>query len=156
MRSGNLASGPGFAFIINGGHSLIGGGDYGADSTSAGRQCPDLIQSRSLKPPDAGLIDRKAKQKAQLEPSKPGNMATQNHVKQKHKAAAPFVLPGFCLTDLRLPELWLNFAPLKWGYGSHDFSRQDMDKSRSQGPLFPVTKHSNPRGCFIFDPHPNW
>ena len=28
MRSGNLVSGPGFAFIINGGHSLIGGGDY--------------------------------------------------------------------------------------------------------------------------------
>ena len=28
MWSGNLVSGPGFAFIINGGHSLIGGGDY--------------------------------------------------------------------------------------------------------------------------------
>ena len=28
MRSGNLALGPGFAFIINGGHSLIGGGDH--------------------------------------------------------------------------------------------------------------------------------
>ena len=28
MRSGNLVSGLGFAFIINGGHSLIGGGDY--------------------------------------------------------------------------------------------------------------------------------
>ena len=26
-RSGNLVSGPGFAFIISGGHSLIGGGD---------------------------------------------------------------------------------------------------------------------------------
>ena len=28
MRSGNLVSGPGLAFIINGGHSLIGGPDY--------------------------------------------------------------------------------------------------------------------------------
>ena len=28
MRSGNLVSGPGFAFIINGGLSLIGGADY--------------------------------------------------------------------------------------------------------------------------------
>ena len=28
MWSGNLVSGPGFAFIINGGHSSIGGGDY--------------------------------------------------------------------------------------------------------------------------------
>ena len=33
MRSGNLVSGPGVAFIINGGHSLIGGGDYSAGST---------------------------------------------------------------------------------------------------------------------------
>ena len=28
MRSGNLVSGPGFAFIIHGDHSLIGGADY--------------------------------------------------------------------------------------------------------------------------------
>ena len=28
MRSANLVSGPGFAFILNGGHSFIGGGDY--------------------------------------------------------------------------------------------------------------------------------
>ena len=30
MRSGNLVSGPGFAFIVNGGHSSIGGADYHA------------------------------------------------------------------------------------------------------------------------------
>ena len=30
MRSGNLVSDPRFVFIINGGHSLIGGGDYRA------------------------------------------------------------------------------------------------------------------------------
>ena len=28
MWSGNLVPGPGFAFIINWGHSLIGGADY--------------------------------------------------------------------------------------------------------------------------------
>ena len=32
MWGGNLVSGPGFAFIINGGHSLIGGGYYVATS----------------------------------------------------------------------------------------------------------------------------
>ena len=30
MWSGNLVPGPGFAFIINWGHSLIGGADYQA------------------------------------------------------------------------------------------------------------------------------
>ena len=43
MRSGNLVSGPGFAFIINAGHSLIGGADYlhtlGTICTKMTRKC---------------------------------------------------------------------------------------------------------------------
>ena len=33
MWSGNLVPGPGFAFIINWGHSLIGGADYTLNQT---------------------------------------------------------------------------------------------------------------------------
>ena len=61
MRSGNLVSGPGFAFIINGGHSLIGGGDCQSwQASSDCRRC-FLVQDRARDlvfemPPEKGLM----------------------------------------------------------------------------------------------------
>ena len=36
MRSGYLVPGPGFPFLINWGHSLIGGKNYGAEYACSG------------------------------------------------------------------------------------------------------------------------
>ena len=57
MRSGNLVSGRGFAFIINGGHSLIGGGDYSNGANPSIMLQPSTPLHGSFGPPFSTVPD---------------------------------------------------------------------------------------------------